>query len=70
MTFQAGQDDPDGPCVIICHNGWNRVYSFQSGEINALACDGSGRSLKGSVDETRRSVLSKAGGEILNADLM
>jgi len=69
ITFRGGQEESDGPCVINCHNGWNGVYSFHSGGINALACDGSVRFLKESTAKAVvKSFVSKAGGEILSAD--
>ncbi len=54
VPFRGGQYEYDGPCVINCHNGWNAVYSFHPGGINALACDGSVRFLK---ESTAKSVL-------------
>jgi prepilin-type N-terminal cleavage/methylation domain-containing protein/prepilin-type processing-associated H-X9-DG protein len=69
VSFTGGEYQYDGPCVINCHNGWNAVYSFHPGGINALACDGSVRFLK---ESTAKSVLgafvSIAGGEVLSAD--
>jgi prepilin-type N-terminal cleavage/methylation domain-containing protein/prepilin-type processing-associated H-X9-DG protein len=54
VSFRGGQNEYDGPCVINCHNGWNAVYSFHPGGVNALACDGSVRFLK---ESTSKSVI-------------
>ena len=68
VSFTGGQYEYDGPCVINCHNGWNGVYSFHPGGVDALSCDGSVRFLK---ESTAKSVIkayvSRAGGEILDA---
>jgi prepilin-type N-terminal cleavage/methylation domain-containing protein len=69
VSFTRGQYEYDGPCVINCHNGWNAVYSFHPGGVNALSCDGSVRFLK---ETTAKSVIkayvTRAEGEILSAD--
>jgi prepilin-type N-terminal cleavage/methylation domain-containing protein/prepilin-type processing-associated H-X9-DG protein len=68
-TFRGGEYVEDGPCVINCHNGWNAVYSFHPGGINALACDGSVRFIK---ETTAKSVfaafITRAGGEVISDD--
>ncbi|WP_435016090.1 DUF1559 domain-containing protein [Tundrisphaera sp. TA3] len=71
ISFYGGQDEPDGPCVINCHNGWNGVYSFHPGGVNMLACDGSVRFVKESTSKSViRSFVSRAGGEVLSADAL
>ncbi|WP_165068037.1 DUF1559 family PulG-like putative transporter [Paludisphaera rhizosphaerae] len=68
VSFTGGQYLYDGPCVINCHNGWNGVYSFHPGGIDALSCDGSVRFLKESVAKSViKSYVSRAEGEILDA---
>jgi prepilin-type processing-associated H-X9-DG protein len=68
-TFTGGQYEYDGPCVINCHNGWNSVYSFHPGGVDALACDGSVRFLKESVARSvLKAFVSRAEGEVISAD--
>lgn len=68
VSFTGGQYEYDGPCVINCHNGWNGVYSFHPGGINALSCDGSVRFLKESTAKSViKSYVSRAGGEVQDA---
>ena len=68
-SFIAGEYEYDGPCVINCHNGWNAVYAFHPGGVNALACDGSVRFLK---ESTAKSVIkafvSRDEGEVIGGD--
>jgi prepilin-type N-terminal cleavage/methylation domain-containing protein/prepilin-type processing-associated H-X9-DG protein len=69
VPFRGGEYDYDGPCVINCHNGWNAVYSFHPGGINALACDGSVRFLKETTAlSVMKAYVSRAGGEVISAD--
>jgi prepilin-type N-terminal cleavage/methylation domain-containing protein/prepilin-type processing-associated H-X9-DG protein len=69
VSFTGGQYQYDGPCVINCHNGWNGVYSFHPGGINALACDGSVRFLKESTAKSAiKAFVTRAEGEVLSAD--
>jgi len=68
VSFTGGQYQYDGPCVINCHNGWNGVYSFHPGGIDALSCDGSVRFLKESAAKSViKSYVSRSEGEILDA---
>lgn len=68
VSFTGDQYEYDGPCVINCHNGWNGVYSFHPGGVNALSCDGSVRFLKETTAKSViKSYVSRAGGEILDA---
>ena len=69
LSFTGGEFQYDGPCMINCHNGYNSVYSFHPGGVNALACDGSVRYLKESIARsTMQSFVSKSDGEILSSD--
>ena len=69
ISFRGDQTDYDGPCVINCHNGWNAMYSFHPGGLNALACDGSVRFLKESMAKSViKAYVSRAGGEVISAD--
>ena len=69
VSFTGGQYQYDGPCVINCHNGWNGVYSFHPGGIDALSCDGSVRFLKESVAKSVvKAYVTRAEGEILSGD--
>jgi prepilin-type N-terminal cleavage/methylation domain-containing protein len=69
VSFTGGQYQYDGPCVINCHNGWNGVYSFHSGGVDVLVCDGSARFLKESVAKpVIKAFVTRAEGEILSAD--
>jgi len=68
VSFAGDQYEYDGPCVINCHNGWNGVYSFHPGGVDALSCDGSVRFLKETTAKSViKSYVSRAGGEILDA---
>jgi prepilin-type N-terminal cleavage/methylation domain-containing protein/prepilin-type processing-associated H-X9-DG protein len=61
--------DYDGPCVVNCHNGWNGVYSFHSGGVNTLACDGSVRFVKESISASVFQAFgTRANGEVISAD--
>ncbi|RUL82959.1 DUF1559 domain-containing protein [Tautonia sociabilis] len=69
VSFTGGQYQYDGPCIINCHNGWNGVYAFHSGGINALACDGSVRFLKESTAKSVvKAFVTRAEGEVISAD--
>ena len=69
VSFTGGQYQYDGPCVINCHNGWNGVYSFHPGGVDALACDGSARFLKESIAKpVIKAFVTRAEGEIISAD--
>jgi prepilin-type N-terminal cleavage/methylation domain-containing protein len=69
VSFTGGEYQYDGPCVINCHNGWNGVYSFHPGGIDALSCDGSVRFLKQSVAKSViKAYVTRAEGEILSGD--
>ncbi|WP_165247438.1 DUF1559 domain-containing protein [Paludisphaera soli] len=68
VSFTGDQYQYDGPCVINCHNGWNGVFSFHPGGIDALSCDGSVRFLKESVAKSMvKAYVSRTGGEIQDA---
>jgi len=69
VSFAGGQYQYDGPCIINCHNGWNGVYSFHPGGINALSCDGSARFVKESVAKSIvKAYVTRAEQEVISQD--
>jgi prepilin-type N-terminal cleavage/methylation domain-containing protein/prepilin-type processing-associated H-X9-DG protein len=69
-----GRTPNGGCCVINCNNysslgdSPRQLYSFHSGGVNALFCDGSVRFLRESINPaTLAALISRASGEVIDA---
>ena len=68
-SFAGGESTADGPCIVNCHNGYNALYSFHPGGMNTLACDGSVRFMKESINKSTVSAyITRDMGEIISSD--
>jgi prepilin-type processing-associated H-X9-DG protein/prepilin-type N-terminal cleavage/methylation domain-containing protein len=68
-TSAASAGKAAGTCVMNCDNYQGDIYAFHSGGANIVFADGSVKFVKASIDiNTLASLVTKAGGEIVNTD--